>query len=143
LEKFFLELYPIKIQNPILNLFTKNLREKSTAVIVTLVLWFVFVHESRITYQRFSIPVNTTNLAPNLTLADIRPQKVEVTLAGKRSQFYFFNKNEVRLFLNMLDEGPGTVMKQIQVSEISVPSGLTLESLSPGRIRMTILEQKE
>lgn len=143
LEKFYSETYPEKRRSVIVDIFTKNVVEKITALLVTLVLWFVFVHESRLTYKRFTVPVNTTNLASELEVADTRPHEVEVTLGGKRSQFYFFNKNEVRLFLNMLDEGPGTVLKQIQESEISLPEGIVLESVTPGRVRMTILEKKK
>ncbi len=139
LEAYYQERYPEKKSNALGDIFRKNIPEKIMAVAVTMVLWYVFVHESRITFERFSIPVEMTNLSDDLEMKAIRPKEVEVTLSGKRSAFYFFNKKELRLYMNMLDEKTGTDIRQIQESELTVPPGVSLERISPTRVQISIV----
>ncbi len=143
LEAYYHELYPEKKTSPLADIFQKNVREKVMALAVTLVLWFLFVHESKITYEKFPVPVELTNLEEDLEIHAIRPKEVEVTLSGKRSAFYFLNKKELHLYLNMLDAKVGTEIKQIQDSELTIPEGIILESMSPNRVQISLTKEKK
>jgi hypothetical protein len=110
-------------------------------VAVTVALWFVFVHEGRLTYRGFQVPVEYANLAPTLAVKEIRPAKVEVTLSGPRRYFYFVRPTRIRLTVNMADLKEGYQSKQIQRSSVSFPEKLRLESIAPARIRFILVTQ--
>jgi uncharacterized protein (TIGR00159 family) len=120
------------------SIVTHNVKEKSTAIVLTIVLWFFFVHEGRLTYKTFVVPVDYTNLQTALKVSDIKPDKVEITLSGKRRNFYFINDRRVRLVLNLEGDQEGFHIKPVQKSNLIVPENLELENISPQKVKIVL-----
>ena len=60
LENFYQEIAPKKNMSSWYEFFKRNYKEKAIAITMALALWFVLVHESRLVYKSYSIPVEYT-----------------------------------------------------------------------------------
>ena len=93
LQRFYEETHPAGHQQSPFELLTRNPREKVIAVLVTLGLWFFYVHEGQLTYRSYRVPVEYTNLPRQLEVQEIIPPTVEAAFSGPRRYFYFMNSN--------------------------------------------------
>lgn len=139
LERFYDEINPAGHTQTWFELLTKNFREKIIAVLLTLGLWFFYVHEGRLTYKTFSVPVEYVNLPSQLQVNNIFPAKVEVTLSGPRRFFYFINEKQVKVVLNMINKQEGFEIRPIQKSNISFPEKLSLENVAPAKVKLLLV----
>ena len=133
LNSFYEEMSP-STQNQTDNIFTKNWREKLTAFLLTIGLWFFFVHESRLTYKAIKVPLEYSNLPAELEMISIKPEFVEITFSGPRRNFYFLGSKRVRAVLNMVGQTEGFRSKFIQKSNVSFPDKLELEAVVPQKV---------
>ncbi|MFI5321951.1 MAG: diadenylate cyclase [Thermodesulfobacteriota bacterium] len=142
LEKFYSEVNPIQKRRHWFTFFTKNYREKVIAVLIAIALWFVFVHESKLVYMTYNVPVKYTTLPPELKVEDIKPDTVKVTFLGPRRVFYFFNEKEVELFLKIPDARKGIKTVNILESSLKFPKDISLENIEPRRVLVRIDDTK-
>lgn len=138
LERFYREISPVRETRPWYDYFTKNSMEKIVALLITIVLWFVLVHESRLVYKSFDMPVLHTELQSDMELVTIEPQEVKVTFSGARRKFYFFNKDEIKLFLKLLNIREGVSYINVSSSDIFCPRDIKLEKIEPSQVKVTI-----
>lgn len=138
LEKFYSEVSPTKRRKPWFSFFTKNYKEKAIAVFMAVALWFVFVHESKLVYRTYTVPVKYTTLPSDLKVENIDPEKVKVTFLGPRRAFYFFNENEVELFLKIPEAKKGFKTVNISESSLRFPKDISLENIEPRRVLVRI-----
>lgn len=139
LEDFFEEINPSNGSQSWYTLFTKNYKEKLTALLITLVLWFVFVYGSRETYRSFSIPIESSSLLSQYEITDIEPKEVKVTFSGPHNAFYLLNEKEIRLSLKIPSEAKdGINTIHISESNLSFPENIRLEDIEPRRIKARI-----
>ncbi len=145
LEKFYSEVNPIKKRRHWFTFFTKNYREKAIAIFMAVALWFVFVHESKLVYRTYNVPVKYTTLPSELKVEDIKPETVKVTFLGPRRAFYFFNEKEVELFLKIPEARKGIKTVNISESSLKFPKDISLENIEPRRVLVRIdnIEPKE
>jgi uncharacterized protein (TIGR00159 family) len=134
LEKFYDEITPTHERKPWKDFFKKNYKEKVIAVTVTVILWFIFVHESKLDYRTYTIPVEYSNLPSQLIVTGIEPVNVEATFSGPRRSFYFVDQSDIKLYLKLFDVHPGQFKRAITKSNISFPEGLTLENIQPSEV---------
>jgi uncharacterized protein (TIGR00159 family) len=134
LERFYDDVLPTQVSKPWKDFFKKNYREKATALVATAILWFILVHGSKLDYRTFTVPVGYENLPPQLTVTRVEPQEVDVTFLGPRRSFYFVNSNDIRFTLKLFDAREGTLRETLSKSNISLPEGLSLESIDPDRV---------
>lgn len=139
-ERFLSEIKPLKIKSHWYDIFTRNYKEKALAILMAMALWFVFVHESKLVYRSFPIPVKYTTLPEELTIEQMKPDHVKVTFLGPRRAFYFLNEKEVELYLKIPNPQKGTKTVNISESSLSFPKDITLEALEPRRVIMRIGE---
>ena len=138
LEKFYSEVNPIKKRRHWFTFFTKNYREKAIAIFMAVALWFVFVHESKLVYRTYNVPVKYTTLPSELKVEDIKPETVKVTFLGPRRAFYFFNEKEVELFLKIPEARKGIKTVNISESSLKFPKDISLENIEPRRVLVRI-----
>lgn len=138
LEKFYSEVNPIKKRRHWFTFFTKNYREKAIAIFMAVALWFVFVHESKLVYRTYNVPVKYTTLPSELKVEDIKPETVKVTFLGPRRAFYFFNEKEIELFLKIPEARKGIKTVNISESSLKFPKDISLENIEPRRVLVRI-----
>lgn len=130
LEVIFEELNPLFKKKSWFQ-FSGNKREKAAALVLSILLWFVIVHESKLVYKSFEIPVKHTSPPSGLTVKNLVPERLEVTFLGPRREFYFFNKNRVKVIIKIADNNPGKSKLNILESNIEFPKDITLENYQP------------
>ena len=144
LERFYREISPTTESRPWHNYVRKNSFEKIFALGLSITLWFVLVHESRLVYKSFSVPAQHTDLSSNLELKKIEPNEIKITLSGPRRTFYFFNKEEVKAFVNLFNAQTGIRYVPIKRTDLVIPQEeLSLVSIEPNNVLVTIETKKK
>lgn len=138
LERFYRLVTPNTRSRPWFDYLRKNSFEKFIALVITICLWFVLVHESRLVYKELVIPIQHAELSSDLILEELDPKEVKVTFSGPRTRFYFFNKEEIKMFLKLLNTKEGTRNISVSRSDLIFPSDLTLENIEPRQVKVSI-----
>lgn len=141
LYSFYQETTPIVESKSWKYFFARNYREKVIAIVATSLLWFFFVHEARIDYRTYALPVKYENLSAKLVIQELEPYEIEITLSGPRRAFYFFNQNRINISLNLSGAKKGVIKRTITRSDVSSPEGLFIENIQPNQISLHISEK--
>jgi len=137
LKDFYYQKFPSVKKMPAIH-FRSNFKEKIISVAVAVLLWFVFVHESRLVYRSFEIPVKVSIPASTMEIENITPEMVNITFLGPRREFYFFKANQVDLLLKITNPQTGTEHLEISESDLSFPEDLSLENVAPKNVSVQI-----
>ncbi|MFA4915655.1 MAG: diadenylate cyclase [Syntrophales bacterium] len=137
LENFYREIHPVQGVGYWQNFYLKNWREKVIAAGIALALWFVLVQGFKLTYKTFTVPVTYFEVNPSLAVEDINPEEINVTLRGRRNDFYFMSKNQIKLFVR-LDKKAGRQRIDITPTNLIFPNDLALEKIFPEQIDVRV-----
>lgn len=120
----------------------RNSWEKIFALALSTALWFVNVHGAEMLQRTYSIPVSQMKLPAVLDGATVLPEKVDVTLAGLRRHFYFFDPESIRVSVRMqhLRRRTGTVV--LGASDITLPEHFTVVDIAPVELAYHLERQK-
>lgn len=138
LERFYRDITPTDVARPWYDYFRKNSLEKVVALLISATLWFVLVHESRLDYKSFTVPVEYAELPANLKLSEIVPEEVKVTLSGPRRSFYFLAKEEIRLFLQLFHITEGERYIRVTGSDLIFPQDLNVVDIDPKQVKVIV-----
>lgn len=138
LENFYHQIIPPQEKKTWQDFFKRNYREKVMAVTITIILWFIVVHGSKLEYRNFRVPVDYTNLPTHLVVTKIDPAEVEVTCLGSRRSFYFVNRNSFQLYLKLFRAQEGTYREVLSKAHFTIPDGLSLEDFNPNAVTVRI-----
>ncbi len=141
LESFFREIVPALHRTPWKEFFRRNYKEKLISVSVTILLYFVFVHESRLDYGSYTIPVTWTPPPPGLTVESVSPPAVSLTLVGARREFFFVDERDFSIVLDLHSAEPGPITKKITHADVVIPEGLTLQESKPDEVVIRVAAQ--
>ncbi|HNR14427.1 MAG TPA: diadenylate cyclase, partial [Thermodesulfobacteriota bacterium] len=142
LENFYREINPSPRKSMFAELSKKNSREKIIAVSLAVALWFVLVDGSKSAYRTITIPVEYSILPSHLTVTEIDPAQVDVSLSGPQRAFYFLSKKKVKVFLKLWNLHEGTYQARISKSDLSLPKNLVVENIEPPAIRVVVKSEK-
>lgn len=120
------------------DLLLKNYKEKILAVGITLVLWYVVVHESRVIRKTFVVPIESSEPASGLAIDTIDPREVLITFSGPRHAFRFLDPSDVRAVLRLHNYGEGTWAVPLGESNVAGPKEAVLEEIDPTLIMVEI-----
>jgi diadenylate cyclase len=144
IESFQQETMPAQRPTSAKTLFVRNYKVKITAVVLSVLLWFVFVHESVTVYNTFDVPVQYVGLAKGLEVKETDPPRVKVVLSAARRDFYFLNKEDIELVLKLFDLGDikktdGKYYETtVTASDITLPSDYSIVNIFPRNIKFSI-----
>lgn len=138
LERFYREISPPAQVRPLYDYFRKNTLEKVFSIIMSIILWFVLVHESRLVYKSFDIPVQHADISPEFILKETKPTEVKITLSGSRRNFYFFNKEEIKLFVQLFKLREGINYISVSRSDLLLPLDFTVVNIEPKQIKVLV-----
>jgi len=144
LESFQQETTPVQQSSSVKAFFVRNFKAKVVAVLISVLLWFVLVHESVVVYKTFYVPVQYAGLANGLEVKEIEPKKVQVVLSAARRDFYFVDKKDIKLVSKLFDLGDLKKLDgkyyetTITASDITLPAGYTIVNIFPRNIKFRI-----
>ena len=138
LLQFYREIDPANVSSIWKDFFKRNYKEKAIAGVVTIFLWFFFVHESKVEFKTYLLPVNYDNVASDMVVQSIEPLEIEVTFSAPRRSFYFLNSKNLRVDVQLFDIRQGSVRKTITRSNILCPEALFVENIQPTTVTFHI-----
>lgn len=136
LHRFYQDITPGKATKLWQDFFKKNSREKIIALSMTLALWFVLVHGSKLVTKTYTVPVEYSVLPSTLTVTKIFPTEVDVAFSGPRRAFYSLNKKKIKVFVKLWNLKEGTKTIKLSRSELSFPKDIALETIEPPAIEV-------
>ena len=112
----------------------RNSREKLIAVSLAVALWFVLVHESRIVYRTFRVPVKLAEGEEELTLRAVDPQEVDVTFSAPRKSLYLVDAEQILLTLRPWGLHAGRSTVPVTARDFDYPQNLVFEGVQPDHV---------
>lgn len=134
LDQFYHEIVPPPQSKRWRDFFRRNYKEKAIAVVATSFLWFFFVHESKIEYRTYVVPITLENVPTQFVATKTNPKEIEVTFSGPRRSFYFVDGERIKVQLKLFDAKKGVLRKAITPSNIDFPEGLTVQNIQPNSV---------
>ena len=141
LGRFYQDVNPLAVSRAWKDFFKRNYREKTVAVTVTAFLWFFLVHESRVEYRTYLVPVTYGNTSMEQEVERIDPPNVEVTFSASRRSFYFVGAADVKLSLKPFGPSRQNVRKNLTRSDLVFPDALALENIQPNSVTVYFRRQ--
>ncbi len=144
LANFEQEVTPLRQSRGIKTFFVRNFKAKAAAVFVSVLLWFVLVHESVVVYKTFYVPVQYAGLAESLEVREIQPQKVKIVLSAARRDFYFVDKQDIKLVSKLFDLRNLKKLDEkyyettITASDITLPPNYEIVNIFPRNVTFVI-----
>jgi len=138
ISRFYQETQPQGENKSWKDFVTKNSREKAIALVLTLALWFVLVHESRIVQTSLQLPVEYTPPTPPLSVASVTPKTVEVTVSGPRRAFYLMNGREPHLLIKLRGVDAGTRRIALAPTNFTFPKEISVDEIEPRHVTVQI-----
>ena len=112
----------------------RNSREKLIAITLAVALWFVLVHESRIVYRTFRVPVKLAESEAQLTLRGVDPPQVDVTFSAPRKNLYLVDAEQISLTLRPWGQRAGRAILPVTARDFDYPQNLVFEGVQPDRV---------
>jgi len=139
IDKFYDEIYPKMKTKPWEGILKKNTREKLLGLLLAGIIWFVLVYGGKQTYKTFTVPVSYPPIKADLVMAEVKPDKVYVTLGGPRNAFFFLSPNSIK-FEVQPEAQMGIQKVRIYPSDFEFPKELSMEVLAPQEIEFRITQ---
>lgn len=140
LETFYNELHPSKERLLWSAFYKRTSKEFALALTATVVLWFFFVHEARVEYRTFALPVEIQNIPRGVVVQKVDPPVIEATFSGTRRAFWFIDSSQIQVSLKLTPDSKTTLLKTISRSDILAPEGLTLETIEPNQVTVMVVK---
>lgn len=116
----------------------RQMQRRVAAVVVSCLLWFVFVHGGETAYRSYMVPVEFFGLEEGLEATRPNPPVVKVILSGPRRAFYLVGGGDVRVRTPLFDLRTGTYDVTLTASDVSTPSALELTNIFPRAVVVTV-----
>jgi uncharacterized protein (TIGR00159 family) len=143
LEDYYSEINPNISSTTWKDFFKKNYRDKAIAILGSVLLWFVFVHESRLVYKSFSVPVKNIVVPTEMNITEVNPKEIKVELTGSRKDFFFYNSNDIKAYIKVPDAVVGKNVVNISKTDFIIPKNLVLERIQPISINISLKKKEQ
>lgn len=121
------------------DLVWKNFGTKLASIVVSLLLWFVFVYQTGVTTQQFSIPIEFRGLPKQYVIGSADQHELTVVLSGSYRDFINLDPNrDLKVAIDASTLSVGAERLKIGSDNVSYPSYFTLLSTSPKTVRVTV-----
>jgi len=137
LEQFYLEKFP-KVDRRTWRVWVReNSREKGLAVLLSCVLWFVFVFQTGTLSRDFAVPIEYRNLASDWVIEEPKPKEATVTLLGRARAFDLLDVTTLKLTLDMSAIVEGVRSYNLSREQVGRLSGLSVVAVEPEEISLS------
>ena len=117
-----------KIQNPF---FISNVKEKAASLLFALILWLTFVQGFKPASRVFQIPVEFKGLSKAMEVQSVRPNRIRVSLAGRKRELDLIDSSELRISVNLENATAGIERVYISEANLQIPPSLRLVHAMP------------
>jgi diadenylate cyclase len=141
LKNFYQETTPPPHRRTWKDFFKKNYPDKISALLMSFVLWFFMVHQSKYTIKSFNIPVEYFQTAPHLSVKQIDPDEVIAAFSGPRNSFHFLSEKNIHLTVKITSTEEGTQTIRLSKSDFAFPKEINLENIEPHSVKVTLVKK--
>ncbi len=145
LEKHLLQHYkekfPEKRRSFLGNIFKERLVEKSSAVLVASLAWFLIVYQAEIIQRDFNVPISYTGVSEEKVIKDTIPESVTITLSARgQTVLGGISSDALRITIPGEKIDSGTTELSIEEEYISHPFNVSVINVTPSFV--TVKAQK-
>ncbi len=114
--------------------FTDNLNYKVLSLVVTLVLWVATLGKKEFEREVF-VPIEPL-IEDSLQLTQLEPDRLTVTLMGKRQPL--MKLGELSYTLNVSNLNEGTHIESLNLDYLPLPEGVTVKDVHPKLLKFVL-----
>jgi uncharacterized protein (TIGR00159 family) len=136
IEAFFREAAPAA--SPGRAFWRVDFRDKAVAVLLSLGLWFQFVHRAKSEMRQFDVPVALHNVPGALRLEEVSPATVRATLSGPRLSVSSVDAQRLRVHVSLAGLRSGESDVILPREAFAIPEGLSLVRSDPPALKVRL-----
>jgi diadenylate cyclase len=121
----------------VLGALKSNWRLKVLALLTSILLWFIVVGPQR-SELGISVPLQYTNLPPDMEIAGKWMERIDVRLRGSESGLANLNPGSVRAVVNLSNVVTGLNYFRITAKNIQVPPGIAISEIRASDLHLNI-----
>ncbi len=131
------------------NLSFKNFLIFLVSFITSLSLFLVINNNYALIQKTFIVPVEFTNIPPNLIIKEFKPTEITIALKGQKYVFNVLNPNELKVIVDLKNYEKYSIFKwnSVLVEDknviIKIPKNLSVVNISPSNIRFYLEKIEE
>ena len=118
--------------------FVRNVGSKVVSIGLAGILWFVFVFQTGVVQQQFSVPIEFRYLPKNLTVSDANVDTIEITLSGNNHDISTLDPSTLKVTADLSAATQGEDSIPLSTSDFTVPKYLTVVDFLPKEIRVDV-----
>ena len=108
------------------------------ALIIAIALWLQ-VHGQGEGSLSMDIPLQVQGLPADMVIVNDFPEHVRVTIKGLQSRLKDLRQQDLTMRLDVSDlTSPGVVERGLQLSSVTLPTGLRIEKVKPERLQLQV-----
>jgi len=121
------------------DLVWKNFGTKLASIVLSTLLWFMFVYQTGVTTQQFAIPIEFRGLPKEYVIGSTDQHELIIVLSGSYRDFINLDPNrDLKVAIDASKLSVGAERLNIGSDNVSYPSYFTLLSTSPKTLRVTV-----
>jgi DNA integrity scanning protein DisA with diadenylate cyclase activity len=131
-----------RASSPLRRAVTADLGLRAAALGLALLIWSILRLGSGTAVRTVIVPVELSHVRDGLTVSRLSAATVEVRLRGRAWVLESIGTTRLVARLDLGDRGEGAHDVAVDPHALNLPSGLTIEGLSPERIRIDLTTSK-
>jgi len=121
------------------NLFLSNAPLAIISILLGYSFWYIASYNHIVTLQ-FNVPLCFSNLPEHYSID--APEKIAITIKGKRSDIYSLEKPSLAAHINVQRLLPGKHGIMLTEQHLFLPKDIVLTQYKPANLAITICEKK-
>jgi uncharacterized protein (TIGR00159 family) len=120
--------------------FMHNIALKALAVGVSCLIWFIYVYQTGMVEQSYTVPISFLNLPKDTVIESYKPENFTVVLKGRGDKMLSrVSESDLKVEVDVSDIQNGVNKKSISDTNIAIPVGTTVSSIEPESYLLTAI----
>jgi uncharacterized protein (TIGR00159 family) len=143
IRRFFNRLAPDIAERPArFKRLLKQWREGLLALPIAGLLWFLAIPGATIVELEREVRVSVNGVPQAYEIGTVEPEKVRVTLAGRRRDLYFLGAEALKVRVDAILVELGRRSFSLTPENVRHPEGVEVRGIEPDRVRLTLRERE-
>lgn len=131
IEQFLADKQPRPHRDALQVFLQRNSREKGIAVAASLLLWILFVLGAKDFREGYEVAASLRNVPVKTEVVRIVPEKVRIVFSGQMRDFYWVDRDELAVRLDLANARRGMNRIRLADEDIIRPTRFRLEEIDP------------
>jgi uncharacterized protein (TIGR00159 family) len=118
--------------------WAKNTYIKIASVSLALIFWLIYSFSGGVVSQTFTVPLETRFLAKDLTIDQVLPENVEVTVSGRERDLRSFGGQQIKVFVDVPEATAGWAIIHLTKDNVVLPPYVSLTKIFPQTVQIVL-----